>query len=274
MTSPRFVAVFAALVLLVVAAAAQSAPAPSPTPENEDATLAAKRESAEVSPVPPPRAPQSLSPMKRGDILMARKRYREAIDIYEEGVREAAIMFNKIGIAYHQLTDFKSALQHYNMSLRMDPGYAEAINNIGTVYYAQKNLKRAIKQYQLALKHAPRSASIFSNLGTAYFARKKYKDALVAYQKALEIDPDVFEHRNTAGSLLQERSVEERAKFHYYLAKSYAKAGMVDRALNYIRKALEEGFRDKNRFRKDPEFQALQDMEEFQALMEMQPRVL
>jgi hypothetical protein len=51
----------------------------------------------------------------------------------------------------------------------------------------------------------------------------------------------VFEHRNSHGVLLQERSVEEKAKFHYYMAKTYAKAGMHDRALLYIRKALEEG---------------------------------
>jgi len=45
--------------------------------------------------------------------------------------------------------------------------------------------------------------------------------------------------------LLQEHSVEERAKFHFYLAKTYAKAGNTDRALAYMRKCLEEGFKEK-----------------------------
>ena len=70
------------------------------------------------------------------------------------------------------------------MSLRLNPGYAEAINNIGTVYYAKKNPKRAIAEYQKALKLTPKSASIHSNLGTAQFARKKYEEAFAAWQKA------------------------------------------------------------------------------------------
>ena len=43
---------------------------------------------------------------------MARKRYREAIEIYQQGVRDAAILYNKMGIAYHQLMEFPTAMQH------------------------------------------------------------------------------------------------------------------------------------------------------------------
>src|SRR5438067_160934 len=92
------------------------------------------------------------------------------------------------------------------------------------------------------------SAVLFAQnplLDTAFFARKNYKQAAESYQKALSLDPDLFEHRSSWGVMLQERSVEERAKFHYYLAKTYAKAGMNERALLYIRKALEEGFTER-----------------------------
>ena len=119
--------------------------------------------------------------------------------------------------------------------------YPEAINNLGAIYYAQKSYRRAVSLYSRALKLTPNSASIHSNLGTAWFARRNYQKASLEYQKALDLDPEVFEHRSTNGVLLQERSVVERAKFHYYLAKTYAKAGANDRALQYMRKALEEG---------------------------------
>lgn len=221
-------------------------------------------------------APESaaLTPDKRADILMARKMYREAIDLYKQGLIENAVLWNKMGIAYHQMLQLDNARKHYEEALKLNPRYSEAINNLGTVYYAKKNYGKAIDYYKRALKLAPQSASIYSNLGTAYFARKKYKDAFTAYQKALSLDPDVFEHRNTYGVLLQERSVEERAKFHYYLAKTYAKAGMNDRALQYLRKALEEGFKDKERIPKEPEFAALLNNPEFKELMAAQARVL
>ena len=144
----------------------------------------------------------------------------------------------------------------------------------GTIYYAEKRYGKATSSYKRALKLAPGSASIYSNLGTAYFAEKKYKQAWEAYNTAFQLDPEVFEHRNTYGVLLQERTVEERARFHYYLAKIYAKQGQKDRALQYIRKALEEGFTDRKKMLQDPEFATLRDLPEFKELLTLEPRVL
>ena len=220
-------------------------------------------------------APQApLSPEKHGDILMARKMYREAAETYKEGPRDSAIIQNKIGIAYHQMMQMDLAKHYYERAIKLDPNYPEAVNNLGTIYYSRKNYRRATRLYQRSLKLSPNSASILSNLGTAFFARKNYKSAIVAYQKALALDPDVFEHRNSWGVLLQERSVDERAKFHYYLAKTYAKAGMNDRAITYIRKALEEGYADRKKMMEDPEFTSLHQLPEFKELLAMEPRVL
>lgn len=233
---------------------------PPKIPDHQDAPVS--------TPAPP------LSPEKRGDILMARKMYREAAEMYKEGPLDSAVIQNKIGIAYHQMMQPALAKRYYEQSIKLDAKYPEAVNNLGTIYYTQKNYRRATKLYQRALRLAPNSASIYSNLGTAFFARKNYKSAIVAYQKALALDPDVFEHRNSWGVMLQERSVEERAKFHYYLARTYAKAGMNDRAITYIRKALEEGYPDRKKMMEDPEFTALRQLPEFQELLTMEPRVL
>jgi tetratricopeptide (TPR) repeat protein len=217
---------------------------------------------------------EKVTPEMRGDIFMARKMYREAVDAYQDGSKSDSVLLNKTGIAYHQMMDLRTARKYYERAIKSNPKYAEAINNLGTVYYADKSFRRAINQYKKALRYSPESASIYSNLGTAYFARKDYKDATVAYEKALSLDPEVFESRNTRGVLLQERSVEERAKFHYYLAKTYAKAGQNDRALLYIRKSIEEGFKEKKKFQEDPEFAKLRDLPEFKELMLLEPRVL
>ncbi len=234
-------------------------------------TLGSVISAAELPPAANP-VPE-LTPERRGDILMARKMFREAIDLYKEGP-DTAVTWNKVGIAYHQLLDIPDAKKNYEHALRMKPDYSEAVNNLGTVYYAQKSYRRAIKQYKKALAIAPKSASIYSNLGTAYFARKNYKEAAEAYQIALSLDPEVFEHRSSYGILLQERNVTERAKFHYYLAKTYAKAGVNDRALLYLRKALEEGFTEKRKLMEDAEFAILRTTLEFQQLLTLEPRVL
>src|SRR6266403_4384476 len=134
----------------------------------------------------------SLTAEQRADILMARKMYREAVEGYKEGPLDSAVIWNKIGIAYHQMMQMDEAKRNYEKALKLNPKYSEAINNLGTVYYSKKSYRRAIGQYRKALKLTPLSASIYSNLGTAEFARKKYKEAFEAYQQALKLDADVF----------------------------------------------------------------------------------
>ncbi|HYI93397.1 MAG TPA: tetratricopeptide repeat protein [Bryobacteraceae bacterium] len=235
-------------------------------------TPLAFRQDNNPSPVQKPNP--TLTPEMRGDIMMARKMFREAVDMYASTGQDTAIIANKMGIAYHQMTELDTARKYYQRAIKLDPKYSEAINNLGTIFYAKKNYRKAVSQYNKALKIKPSSASIYSNLGTAQFARKKYKQALEAYDIALSIDPEVFEHRGSHGVLLQERSVEERAKFHFYLAKTYAKAGAVERALTYIRKALEEGFKERDKFQNEPEFAKMKELPEFQQLMASEPRVL
>lgn len=228
----------------------------------------------ETPATPPQPVLAPLTPEKRGDVLMARKMYREAIESYEQAPQDSAIIWNKLGIAYHQMMQLDAAMKRYRRAIRLDAKYPEAINNLGTIYYAEKRFSKATGYYKRALKLSPGSASIYSNLGTAFFAEKKYKDAFEAYDTALRLDPEIFEHRSTYGVLLQERTVDERAKFHYYLAKIYAKQGQNDRALQYIRKALEEGFTDRRKLLQDPEFAAMRDLPEFKELLKLEPRVL
>lgn len=216
---------------------------------------------------------EQLTPEKRGDIFMARKMYREAIDVYKQ-CKPTAIVLNKLGIGYHQLSELDTAKKFYERAIKANPKYAEAVNNLGTIHYAKKSYRRAVTQYRKALKLSPDSASIYSNLGTALFARKKYDDATQAYQKALSLDPEIFERRSSFGVLLQDRNVEERAKYHYYLAKTYAQAGMLDRSMLYIRKSLEEGFKDRKKYLEDPEFVKVRELQEFKDLMAQETRVL
>jgi tetratricopeptide (TPR) repeat protein len=227
-----------------------------------------------LKPAPPPPSATDLTPERRADIFMARKMYRDALDLYKQLPQSSPIIWNKMGIAYHQMMELDLAKKHYERAIKLNPKYSEAVNNLGTIHYAKKSYRRAINQYRRALRLTPNSASVHSNLGTAYFARKKYKEAFEAYQQALALDPEVFEHRSSYGVLLQERSVEQRAMFSYYLAKTYAKAGMTDRALLYIRKALEEGFKDREKLHEDPEFNAMRDTPEFKELLTLAPRVL
>ena len=222
----------------------------------------------EAAALPP--AQTEISDETRADIYMARKMYREAIETY--GTFLAAYpgdyrVHNKLGIAYHHLSKLVDAKRQYQRAFQLNKRFFRAQNNLGTVYYAQRRYKKATKTYRKALKIYPDSASIHSNLGTAYFRRGKYKKASAEFLTALRLDRMVFESRGTFGTLLQERSVQDRAKYYYYMAKAYAGAGIYDKALLNLRRAIEDGYKKRKQIPEEPVFEPLLDNPEFQALI-------
>lgn len=207
---------------------------------------------------------------KRADIYMARKMYREAQETYGEALANepgSARLHNKLGIACHQQTNFGCARRNYERAFKLDRKYSQAVNNLGTVYHAEGRHKKASQTYRKALKVAPYSASIYSNLGTSLFARGKFKDASKAYLTALQLDPLVFEHRGTNGTLLQERSVADRGRYYFFMAKAHAQVELYDKALLYIRKALEEGYVRRGKIASEKAFEPMLEMPEFQRVV-------
>jgi tetratricopeptide (TPR) repeat protein len=248
----------------------QAAPQEPTTKQGE---LVAESRTGQPSAVQPKPA-NLITPELRGDIFMAKKMYREAVEAYKEGAHDSAVLLNKTGIAYHQMLQLDVAEKYYRLSVKANPHYAEAINNLGTIHFSRKNYRRAVSEYKKALRINPQSASIWGNLGSGYFERKDYQRAAESWQKALSLDPEVFENRSTQGVLIQQQTVEERAKYHMALARTYASAGMDEHALTYIRKALEEGFKEKKKLADDPAFAHLKELPEFKQLLALEPRVL
>jgi tetratricopeptide (TPR) repeat protein len=221
---------------------------------------------------PPPPKP-TITPEEMGDLYMVRKMFREAVAEYKKAGNTAPLL-NKIGIAWHNLTELDLARKSYERAMKLDKTYAEPVNNVGTVYYAQKRYGTAVKRYKKAIQLDPTKASFWSNLGTAYYSQGKFDQMMVAYDKAIELDPEIFEHRGYTGTEMQDRTVEDRARYHYELARIYAKLGKNDLALQYLRHSFEEGFKDKDKVRKTPEFSGLLEKPEFIELLALEPRVL
>jgi tetratricopeptide (TPR) repeat protein len=213
--------------------------------------------------------PIEVSPEMQGDLLAARKRYLDAIAAYRQGPENSAVIANKIGVAYHHMFDIADARKSYERAIKLNPKYAEAINNLGAIYHSEKNYKQAERLYRKAIKLNPNSPLFYSNLGTAYFFEGNSKKGAEAYRQAFALDPEVFERG--AGSKIEEGStIKDMAQVNYVLAKTYAQAGMNELALNYLRKALGEGFNDRRKLMNDREFASVRETPEFLQLLSMQ----
>lgn len=208
----------------------------------------------------------NMSPEQQGDLLMIHHQYLEAIDAYRKAPRDSAVVWNKLGIAYHHMFALDQARADYVRALSLNPRYGEALNNLAAVYYAEKDYKRAEKTYRRAIKLLPTSAVAYNNLGTAYFADNKFKQGTDAYRTAFAIDPLVF-NGDPLQTISETSSTEERARVDYCLAELYARAGMKDQAIEYLRKALDAGFNDSKRLMQDQEFASIRQSAEFEQLV-------
>ena len=135
---------------------------------------------------------------------------------------------------------------------------------------ALKNYRKAVIEYQKALAIREDNASYHSNLGTAYFALREFPAAINEYVRAMQIDPGVFEHRSQTGITAQMSSPEDRAYYSFVLARIYAKAGDLDHALEYLRKAMEDGYKDIDSVYKDQEFRHAQERSALRRVDEQQ----
>jgi tetratricopeptide (TPR) repeat protein len=204
---------------------------------------------------------RQLSTEEMGDLYMARKEYREAAATYKrlsDQEPKNAVYLNKLGIALHQQEALGAALRYYERALKVDPQYADAENNIGTIWYQRKRFGKAIRAYQKAIRLRDDMPVLYSNLGYAYFGDKRYEESITAFRMALTIDPEFFERGSSrTGSILQDRSVGERGRFYYLLAKSFAEAGNMERCAFYLRKAKDEGYAALANAKKDAAFSAV-----------------
>ena len=211
--------------------------------------------------------PDSTQPTEiRGDVLLARGSYAEALATFQQVEPRTAVIWNKIGIAYHHLFALDQALSAYQKAVALDPHYSEVFNNMGAVYYGKRDFAAAERAYKRSLKYHPRAASTYSNLGTLYFAEMKYKKGVKAYQQAYQIDAEVFNHARRQ-TIEEPATREQRMATDFYMAEMYASAGKQDEALACLRKALGAGFNDRKRLKEDRELASVRGLPEFHQMM-------
>jgi len=221
-----------------------------------------------AEPPAPGATPEELE--RRGDDLRTDKNYLDAIDYYQAALKGApsnASVFNKIGICQLMMQRYKEAKKSFERAIKADRNHADAYNNLGVIYYQARSYNAAIKQYEKAITLKDDAASYYSNMGAAYFGKKQFDRAIQNYARAMQLDPDIFERTSHAGVLAQLPSPEDRAHYDYVLAKLYARTGVPERSLHYLKKAMEEGYKDINNVYKDDEFSTLRKDPRFAELM-------
>ncbi len=171
-----------------------------------------------------------------------------------------------MGVAYQMMFALKDAAHCYKESLKLDRENSIALNNLGTIDDQLKDFASGERMYRKALKLDPNNALFLKNLGTNLLVQGKYDRGWDAFKQALAINPQVFE--NHFGPQTDDPiPARARGAANYYKARSCARAGLADCAVNYLRQALHEGFVTSSKIALDSEFSLLRANPDFQQLL-------
>jgi tetratricopeptide (TPR) repeat protein len=243
----------------------------------------------DVQPSTPPAYPPAMVPAipdpnasaaeleNKGDELRLQKRFLDSIDFYQMALKKqpSALLWNKEGIAYLQLQDHqKQAAKCFDRAIKLDKLAPEGYNNRGYVEQVEKRWDKAIKYYSKAIKLKPDDAVFYYNMGSSYFGKHDYKMAAQEYKTAFSLDPQIFIRVSRIGVMVQGTTPEDRAAFSFMVAKMYAQAGDVEHSIEYLRKAMEDGYKQINQVYTDREFATLRTDKRFEELMAQRPQAI
>jgi len=248
-------------------------------PQNGQASPPVEATSPATQLTPPPIPDGSASAAvleEQGDQLRAQKRYLDSIDYYNTALRKqpSAMLWNKEGMSYLLLQRPDQAAKCFDHAIKIDKHAAESYNNRGYVEQMKKKYDKAINYYKKAIELRPTDAVFYYNMGSSYFGKHDYADAGKQYAIAFSIDPDIFTRITRTGIMAQATSPEDRAAFSFMVAKMYAKVGDFDRSLEYLRKAMENGYKHINDVYTDHEFATLRTDKRFEELMAQRPQAI
>ncbi len=153
------------------------------------------------------------------------------------------------------------AVAAYNRSLRIDPGYPDALSNLAGIHASQGRIDEALPLILRALEKAPDDITLLNNLGSIYFQKSRFSDAAQLFEQSLEIDPQQPVAHYNLGLIRFEEGKPNASRRHfervagrgpqfvrswYYLAVLEDERGNVDTASQLASKFLSEYNRDDN----------------------------
>lgn len=271
--SARFIVPNCGLILLLALLVSLAASAQQTNPPAVEAT------SPPTQMTPPP-VPDGSAPAatleQQGDELRAQKRYLDSIDYYNVALKKqpSALLWNKEGMSYLLLQRPEQAAKCFDRAIKLDKQDPASYNNRGYVEQMKRKYDKAIVYYKKAVALRPDDAVFYYNMGSSYFGKHDFPEAAKAYHQAFALDPNIFVRASKTGVMAQATSPDDRAAFSFLVAKMYAQAGDFDHSLEYLRKAMEDGYKHINDVYTEKEFATLRADKRFDALMAQRPQPL
>ncbi len=152
---------------------------------------------------------------------------------------------------YYQMRDrHKEAIDEFNKTVLIDPGYINAYNGMGISFDMMGEHSMADESYQKALLLNPDSDYVLNNLGYSFVLQNKFDKAITSFQSAIAIqrlDPRYYNNLAIAYAYNhQYKEAMEACKqggdnkeVHYSIADAYYKQGLFAESKSHIKKIMD-----------------------------------
>ena len=198
---------------------------------------------------------------EKGDLDRLHSNYASALSHYASALRvntNSPDLYNKMGIAELQLKERAQARKYFLRAQKINPQFFAPLNNLGVLDLLDRRYKSSISYFKQALALDETNAHTHLNLANAWMGINEVDYAMTEYARALELDADVLS-TTPEGTVAQVSTPEQRARISFLIAKSYAKRGNLDGALEYLRRAKDGHYPELSTVYRDPVFTALWD---------------
>ena len=95
------------------------------------------------------------------------------------------------GRVFHKKGRLKDAKRLYKETLRIDPGYVDALNNLAVIYMREKNFLEAQRNLEKAIRLKPENVDPYYNLACLYAIKGEATKSLAHLRKAVSLDKSV-----------------------------------------------------------------------------------
>jgi tetratricopeptide (TPR) repeat protein len=119
--------------------------------------------------------------------------FRSAIPHFEQSLRlnpDSPVAHYNLGLALAGAGDSSTAIGHFREAIRIDPDYGDAHNNLGVSLHLLGQLQEAEQHYRRAIAQRAAAAEAHNNLGQILVETGRPAEAIRHYREALEVQRD------------------------------------------------------------------------------------
>ena len=217
--------------------------------------------------------------IKQGNLEKALYHNKEALRLDPQLVEA----HNNMGIVLMREGKLEAAISQFREALQIDPNFKPAANSLRSALAIQRELESEVSKLSKLLQDNPESAELHFQLGNLFFRQGDRRQAIQQYKKALELDPKFLPALNnlalvTAANKEYDRALAlfldilnsrpNDAETHFNIACMYSQLNRVDESLAYLKKAIDKGYTNWQRIKRDSDLDNIRDSSAYKELIQ------